>query len=166
MDDRALDDALEGGRGLGVFPVIDIERGQFVGDVVRERAAQRVDVDRARAHDGGRVLVVDQRQQQMLQRREFMPPLAEGTILYMPTLLEVPVIGTTFGYTSGVMAGGPALALLLSGPSVSLPSLLVISRIMGPKKTVVYAGLVIVFSAVAGFVYGLFIMSMPWDQTI
>ncbi|MHC1625799.1 MAG: permease, partial [Methanoculleaceae archaeon] len=46
-----------------------------------------------------------------------------GTILYMPTLLEVPVIGTTFGYTSGVMAGGPALALLLSGPTVSLPSL-------------------------------------------
>ncbi|MBN1432095.1 MAG: permease [Methanomicrobiaceae archaeon] len=81
-----------------------------------------------------------------------------GTILYMPTLLEVPVIGTTFGYTSGVMAGGPALALLLSGPSVSLPSLLVISRIMGPKKTIVYAGLVIVFSAVAGFVYGLFFL--------
>jgi len=78
-----------------------------------------------------------------------------GTILYMPTLLEVPVIGTTFGYTSGVMAGGPALALLLSGPSVSLPSLLVISRIMGPKKTAVYAVLVIVFSALAGFAYGL-----------
>ena len=81
-----------------------------------------------------------------------------GTILYMPTLLEVPVIGTTFGYTSGVMAGGPALALLLSGPSVSLPSLLVISRIMGPKKTIVYAGLVILFSAVAGFVYGMFFL--------
>ncbi|MDG6251124.1 permease [Methanocalculus sp.] len=80
-----------------------------------------------------------------------------GTILYMPTLLEVPVIGTTFGYTSGVMAGGPALALLLSGPSVSLPSLLVISRIMGMKKTIVYAILVIVFSALAGFIYGLII---------
>ncbi|MBN2734297.1 MAG: permease [Methanomicrobiaceae archaeon] len=80
-----------------------------------------------------------------------------GTILYMPTLLEVPVIGTTFGYTSGVMAGGPALSLLLSGPSVSLPSLLVISRIMGAKKTIVYAALVIVFSAIAGFVYGLII---------
>lgn len=80
-----------------------------------------------------------------------------GTILYMPTLLEVPVIGTTFGYTSGVMAGGPALALLLSGPSVSLPSLLVISRVMGPKKTVVYAVLVIIFSALAGFAYGLIV---------
>jgi uncharacterized membrane protein YraQ (UPF0718 family) len=80
-----------------------------------------------------------------------------GTILYMPTLLEVPVIGTTFGYTSGVMAGGPALALLLSGPSVSLPSLLVISKVMGPKKTVVYALLVVVFSALAGFAYGMII---------
>ncbi|OPX67134.1 MAG: putative permease [Methanoregulaceae archaeon PtaB.Bin056] len=80
-----------------------------------------------------------------------------GTILYMPTLLEVPVIGTTFGYTSGVMAGGPALALLLSGPSVSLPSLLVLYRIMGIKKTAVYAVLVIIFSALAGFAYGLFL---------
>jgi hypothetical protein len=80
-----------------------------------------------------------------------------GTILYMPTLLEVPVIGTTFGYTSGVMAGGPALSLLLSGPSVSLPSLLVLSRIMGAKKTVTYALLVIVISALAGFIYGLFL---------
>ncbi|HQK55150.1 MAG TPA: permease [Methanolinea sp.] len=80
-----------------------------------------------------------------------------GTILYMPTLLEVPVIGTTFGYTSGVMAGGPALALLLSGPSVSLPSLLVLSRIMGVKKTASYAVLVIIMSAVAGFIYGLFL---------
>lgn len=77
-----------------------------------------------------------------------------GAILYMPTLLEVPIIGTTFGYTSGVMAGGPALALLLAGPSVSLPSLLVISRVMGAKKTLVYAVLVILFSGIAGFVYG------------
>lgn len=73
----------------------------------------------------------------------------------MPTLLEVPVIGTTFGYTSGVMAGGPALALLLSGPSVSLPSLLVLYRIMGAKKTATYAVLVIIISAFAGFIYGL-----------
>lgn len=78
-----------------------------------------------------------------------------GTILYMPTLLEVPVIGTTFGYTSGIMAGGPALALLLSGPSVSLPSLMVISRIMGVRKTAVYAVLVIISSAIAGTIYGI-----------
>lgn len=43
----------------------------------------------------------------------------------MPTLLEVPIIGTTFGYTAGIMARGPALSLLLAGPTISLPSLLV-----------------------------------------
>jgi uncharacterized membrane protein YraQ (UPF0718 family) len=79
-----------------------------------------------------------------------------GTILYMPTLLEVPIIGGTFGYTQGVMAGGPALALLLSGPSVSLPSLLVLYRIMGVRKTAAFALLVIAFSAVAGIIYGNF----------
>ena len=80
-----------------------------------------------------------------------------GAILYMPTLLEVPVIGTTFGYTSGVMAGGPALSLLLAGPSVSLPSLLVLYRIMKGKKTIAYAVLVIIFSSFAGYAYGLFL---------
>jgi uncharacterized protein len=79
-----------------------------------------------------------------------------GTILYMPTLLEVPIIGTTLGYLSGSMAKGPALALLLTGPSVSLPSLLVLYRIIGAKKTLTYAGLVIVFSTLAGFLFGSF----------
>ncbi|MFA5003555.1 MAG: permease [Methanolinea sp.] len=77
-----------------------------------------------------------------------------GAILYMPTLLEVPIIGTTLGYLSGSMAKGPALALLLTGPSVSLPSLLVIYRIVGAKKTLAYAVLVIVFSTIAGFLFG------------
>lgn len=77
-----------------------------------------------------------------------------GAILYMPTLLEVPIIGTTFGYLSGNMAKGPALALLLTGPTVSLPSLLVLIRIMGIKKTGVYAVLVIGFSTLAGFIFG------------
>jgi len=77
-----------------------------------------------------------------------------GAILYMPTLLEVPIIGTTLGYLSGDMAKGPALALLLTGPSVSLPSLLVIYRILGGKKTLAYAGLVVGFSTLAGFIFG------------
>ncbi len=77
-----------------------------------------------------------------------------GAILYMPTLLEVPVIGTTLGYLSGNMAKGPALALLLTGPTISLPSLMVLSRVMGPKKTGVYVVLVVVFSTLAGFVFG------------
>ncbi|MCK9278608.1 MAG: permease [Methanoculleus sp.] len=77
-----------------------------------------------------------------------------GTILYMPTLLEVPIIGTTFGYTTGHMAAGPALALLLAGPTISLPSVLVIYRIMGAKKTATYVALVVVFATIAGFLYG------------
>ena len=81
-----------------------------------------------------------------------------GAILYMPTLLEVPIIGTTLGYLTGSMAKGPALSLLLTGPSISLPSLLVIYRIIGMKKTLTYAGLVIVFSTMAGFVFG----NMGW----
>jgi len=79
-----------------------------------------------------------------------------GTLLYMPTLLEVPIIGGTFGYTEGVMAGGPALSLLLSGPAVSLPSLLVLYRIMGAKKAAAFAILVVAFSTFAGIVYGNF----------
>lgn len=77
-----------------------------------------------------------------------------GAILYMPTLLEVPIIGTTLGYLSGNMAKGPALSLLLTGPSISLPSILVLIRVMGPKKTGVYAVLVVIFSTFAGFVFG------------
>ena len=79
-----------------------------------------------------------------------------GAILYMPTLLEVPVIGTTLGYLSGDMAKGPALSLLLTGPSVSLPSLLVLFRIIGGKKTLAYACLVVGFSTMAGFIFGNF----------
>ena len=71
-------------------------------------------------------------------------------------LLEVPIIGTTLGYLSGDMAKGPALSLLLTGPSVSLPSLLVLYRIIGGKKTLAYAGLVVGFSTIAGFIFGNF----------
>jgi uncharacterized membrane protein YraQ (UPF0718 family) len=77
-----------------------------------------------------------------------------GALLYMPTLLEVPIIGTTFGYSTGVMGGGPALALLLTGPSLSLPSMIVLYRIMGARKTAVYILLVVVLSTIAGYVYG------------
>ena len=77
-----------------------------------------------------------------------------GALLYMPTLLEVPIIGTTFGYSTGVMGGGPALALLLTGPSLSLPSMIVLYRIMGVKKTAVYILLVVTLSTMAGFAYG------------
>lgn len=77
-----------------------------------------------------------------------------GAVLYMPTLLEVPIIGTTFGYTTGVMASGPALALLLSGPTTSLPSIVVLTRIMGWKKTLTYWGLSVTMATLAGLSYG------------
>lgn len=77
-----------------------------------------------------------------------------GAILYMPTLLEVPIIGTTFGYEDGLMGSGPALALLLAGPAVSLPNMIVLWRIIGARKTVAYIMLVVVISSAAGFVYG------------
>jgi hypothetical protein len=54
------------------------------------------------------------------------------------------------------MAKGPALSLLLTGPTISLPSLLVIYRIIGIKKTLTYAAMVVVFSTIAGFLFGNF----------
>jgi len=77
-----------------------------------------------------------------------------GALLYMPTLLEIPIVGTLFGYSAGVMAPGPALSLLLSGPSLSLPSMIVITRVIGPKKAGVYISLVVIISTLVGILYG------------
>ena len=77
-----------------------------------------------------------------------------GALLYMPTLLEVPIVGTLFGYSTGVTAAGPALSLLLAGPSLSLPSMIVITRVIGLKKGGVYIGLVVIISTLAGMLYG------------
>ena len=79
---------------------------------------------------------------------------AIGALLYMPTLLEVPIIGTLFGYSSGITAAGPALSLLLAGPSLSLPSMIVITRVIGLKKGGVYIALVVLMSTLAGMIYG------------
>lgn len=77
-----------------------------------------------------------------------------GALLYMPTLLEVPVVGTLFGYSAGVTAPGPALSLLLAGPSLSLPSMIVIMRVIGPKKGGAYIALVVLISTFVGMLYG------------
>jgi uncharacterized protein len=79
-----------------------------------------------------------------------------GAILYMPTLLEVAIVGDLFGYSAGIMGGGPALALLLAGPSLSLPNMIVITRVIGVKKAFVYILLVVVVATLVGFAYGLF----------
>jgi len=74
-----------------------------------------------------------------------------GALMYFATLTEVPILQ---GLTGAGMGKGPALALLLSGPAVSLPSLLVIRSVLGARRTIAYAVLVIVLSAAAGLVYG------------
>ncbi len=78
-----------------------------------------------------------------------------GAILYMPTLLEVAIVGDLFGYSAGIMGGGPALALLLAGPSLSLPNMIVITKVMGKKKALVYFALVIIVATIVGFIYGM-----------
>jgi hypothetical protein len=78
-----------------------------------------------------------------------------GAILYMPTLLEVAIVGNLFGYSSGLMGGGPALSLLLAGPALSLPNMIVIGRVMGLKKATVFIVLVVIIATGVGFIYGL-----------
>ena len=68
--------------------------------------------------------------------------------MYFATLTEVPILQGLLG--SG-MGKGPALALLLAGPALSLPSMLVLSSIMGAKKTTVYVALVVVMATVTGW---------------
>ena len=74
-----------------------------------------------------------------------------GALMYFATLTEVPILQGLIG--SG-MGQGPALALLLSGPALSLPSMLVIRSIIGTQKMLVYSGLVVVFSTIAGMIFG------------
>ena len=74
-----------------------------------------------------------------------------GAFMYLVTLTEVPFVQALIG---AGMGKGPALALLLAGPSISMPSMLLINSVLGPKKTVVFVGLIIVSSMVCGFIFG------------
>jgi uncharacterized membrane protein YraQ (UPF0718 family) len=74
-----------------------------------------------------------------------------GAFMYFATLTEVPILQGLLG--SG-MGRGPALALLLAGPALSLPNMLVIHSIMGTKKTLVFISLVVLLSTVVGWLYG------------
>jgi uncharacterized membrane protein YraQ (UPF0718 family) len=75
-----------------------------------------------------------------------------GAFMYFATLTEIPIVQGLMG--SG-MGKGPALALLLAGPALSLPSMLVIRSVIGTKKTIVYVLLVIILSTIVGFLFGL-----------
>jgi uncharacterized membrane protein YraQ (UPF0718 family) len=74
-----------------------------------------------------------------------------GAFMYFATLTEVPIIQ---GLLASGMGKGPALALLLAGPSLSLPNMLVIRGVMGTQKTAVYVMIVVVLSTVAGLIFG------------
>lgn len=74
-----------------------------------------------------------------------------GALMYFATLTEVPILR---GLIDSGMGQGPALALLLAGPALSLPSMLVINSILGPKKTLTFVGLVVVMATVTGVVFG------------
>ena len=76
-----------------------------------------------------------------------------GAFMYFATLTEVPIIQ---GLMASGMGKGPALALLLAGPSLSLPNMLVIRNVMGTQKTVVFVVLVIVMATLSGLFYGTF----------
>jgi uncharacterized membrane protein YraQ (UPF0718 family) len=74
-----------------------------------------------------------------------------GALMYFSTLTEVPIVKALLDMGMG---RGPALALLLAGPSLSLPNMIVISRVMGVKKTSVYVLLVAALSTLTGMLFG------------
>lgn len=76
-----------------------------------------------------------------------------GAFMYFATLTEVPILK---GLISGGMGKGPALALLLAGPALSLPNMLVIRSVIGTKKTTTYVLLVVIMAASTGLFYGAF----------
>jgi len=74
-----------------------------------------------------------------------------GAFMYFATLTEVPILQ---GLIASGMGKGPALALLLAGPSLSLPNMIVIRSVLGTRKTLVYVSLVVVMATVTGMIYG------------
>lgn len=74
-----------------------------------------------------------------------------GALMYFATLTEVPILQ---GLLGAGMGKGPALALLLAGPALSLPNMLVIGGVMGVKKTAVFCLIIVVMSTIAGIIYG------------
>ena len=75
-----------------------------------------------------------------------------GALMYFATLTEVPIVSA---FMNLGMGKGPTLALLLAGPALSLPNMLVIRSIMGTKKTLSYIALVVVFATITGYIFGI-----------
>jgi hypothetical protein len=76
-----------------------------------------------------------------------------GAFMYFATLTEVPILQ---GLIGAGMGKGPALALLLAGPALSLPNMLVIRSVMGTQKTIVFVTLVIIMATISGIFFGAF----------
>ncbi|MDZ4204981.1 MAG: permease [Bacteroidales bacterium] len=74
-----------------------------------------------------------------------------GAFMYFATLTEVPILQ---GLIASGMGKGPALALLLAGPALSLPNMLVIRGVIGTQKTLVYVGLVVIMATISGLIFG------------
>lgn len=74
-----------------------------------------------------------------------------GALMYFATLTEVPILQ---GLLGAGMGKGPALSLLLAGPALSLPNMLVIGGVMGVKKTATFCGIIVILSTIAGMGYG------------
>ncbi len=74
-----------------------------------------------------------------------------GSLMYFATCTEVPILQ---GLLGAGMGQGPALAMLLAGPAVSLPSMIVVAGVLGARKTAAYISIVVVMSAAAGMIYG------------
>ena len=74
-----------------------------------------------------------------------------GAFMYFATLTEVPILQ---GLLGAGMGKGPALALLLAGPALSLPNMLVIRGVIGTKKTVVYVSIVVIMATISGIIFG------------
>ena len=81
----------------------------------------------------------------------FIASLA-GALMYFATLTEVPIVSA---FMNLGMGKGPTLALLLAGPALSLPNMLVVRSIMGTKKTLTYVALVVIFATISGFIFGM-----------
>jgi len=77
-----------------------------------------------------------------------------GALMYFATLTEVPILQ---GLLGAGMGQGPALALLLAGPALSLPNMLVIGSVMGVKKTATFCSIIVIMSTIAGMAYGAFV---------
>jgi hypothetical protein len=85
-------------------------------------------------------------------RANFFASVA-GAFMYFATLTEVPILQ---GLMGAGMGKGPALALLLAGPALSLPNMLVIRSVMGTKKTIVFVSLVVIMATISGIIFGVF----------